>query len=60
MKNFLSGLFMFVILFSFGSVGYLFFSGYTLWGIVSAVLSVTNAIAFFTNKTLPTLKDITE
>lgn len=60
MKNFLAGLWMLLILFSIGCVGTLFYTGYNMWGVVAAVVTVTNLVAFFANKKLPTLNNITD
>lgn len=60
MKNFLAGLWMLLILFSIGYAGTLFYTGYNMWGVVAAVVTVTNLVAFFANKKLPTLNNITD
>lgn len=60
MKNFLAGLWMLLILFSIGCAGILFYTGYNMWGVVAAVVTVTNLVAFFANKKLPTLNNITD
>lgn len=60
MKNFLAGLWMLLILFSIGCAGTLFYTGYNMWGVVATAVTVTNLVAFFANKKLPTLNNITD
>ena len=57
MKAFLTGLFMFVLLLS---IGYLFFYGEILFGIVSTILTLVSGICFFTKVPYPNVKNITE
>lgn len=60
MKAFLTGLFMFVLLLSIGSIGSLFFYGEILFGIVSTILTLVSGICFFTKVPYPNVKNITE
>lgn len=60
MKNFLAGLWMLILLFSIGCAGSLFYHNDYLWGTVVSIVTVVNLIAYFANKSLPTVDDITK
>ena len=60
MKAFLTGLFMFIIILSLGSVGYLFWYDQILFGVVSLVLTLVSGICFFGKLPFPNVKNITQ